>query len=140
MEKPPMDWIDKVFDILESFFGDSWRKQYKNDHVKNLLKGQWQSALTGLSREQIRTGLNFCKSMAFAGQKPPHGTEFFLYCKGKTTPYIPKPKFDMHYANKELAKQQIAQIKSKLSPKYLSYAQLSEEKREPDDVLHGTSL
>lgn len=86
MEKPPMDWIDKIFDILQSFFGDSWTSQYKDDHVKNLLKGQWQSALTGLSREQIKTGLNFSKSMAFGGQNRPTVSNFSSIAKASQRP------------------------------------------------------
>lgn len=64
MEKPPMEWIDKLFDCMMLFYGDRWAKRFTLLIPQDLFKKIWQSALEGLSYEEIRCALVFHKRRA----------------------------------------------------------------------------
>lgn len=114
MEKPDMEWIDKLFNCMAEFYGTRWTKQFGKSLPEDLLKTVWQSALTGCSYDEIRGALVLLKQSAKSPMSlPPHHMEFFRFAKSKSHPVIintPKlPKCDPAVARKA-----IDDIKSKL--------------------------
>lgn len=118
IEKPPIEWIDKLFACMKEFYGARW-ENHINHYPEDVLKTMWQSALIGLTYDEIRKTLILCKKMAQnAGDKPPHQIDFYNIAKGKKIPCIRvnygeqlKPK------NPEVAKRYIDDIKNQLHPK-----------------------
>ena len=85
MEKPPMEWIDKLFNCMETFYGERWTKRYQG--IESLAKTVWQSALQGLTHEEIKRALvRFKREAEKLSSLPPGYMELFCYAKGKIEP------------------------------------------------------
>jgi hypothetical protein len=82
MEKPPMEWIDKLFNCMKEFYTERWTRIFKNEAFEALFKTIWQSALQGLNYEQIRDALVFYKRQSrIGGIKPPSPVQFCILAK-----------------------------------------------------------
>lgn len=77
----PDNWVDKLFDCLEKFYGERWTKQFSSAFQIDLYKTVWFNGLDGLSYEQLRHGLAVCKKYsAYSYSKPPSVCKFFHFC------------------------------------------------------------
>src|SRR5690349_9707480 len=74
-----MESIDKLFLCMAEFYGERWTSQFKDEHALTFAKSMWQSALTGLSHNEIKETLIYYRWMAskFPHEKPPHQLEFY---------------------------------------------------------------
>jgi hypothetical protein len=88
MQEIPMEWIDKLFTIMESFFREKWSKNLEKPGCLEMMKQIWKSGLIGLTRDEIKKGLSIAKCMASEHQDPPHVLEFYHYSKGIRHPHI----------------------------------------------------
>lgn len=112
MEKIPMEWVDRIFELMMEFFQDRWENQFKNyDNQINAYKAQWRNGLIGLSKDEIKVGLKISKRMAIQDQKPPHVLDFYYYSKGTKQPPPPFNK-DLLAINSKLAKNALEQLKT----------------------------
>ena len=81
----PMEWIDKLFGCMEEFYGHRWERNFKTAREKDFYKTIWQHGLVGLSYEQIKSALLWCKRASVNPQAiPPHVMEFFRCALGKS--------------------------------------------------------
>lgn len=77
-----MEWINRLFYCMTEFYGDKWISKFTKDFPIDLLKIIWQSAMTGLTEEEIRNSLRWYKKEALIGNKgPPNQIEFFMRAK-----------------------------------------------------------
>jgi hypothetical protein len=114
MEKPEMEWIDKLFNCMSEFYGTRWTKQFDRWMPESLLKTVWQSALQGCNYDEIRGALVLLKQAAKSPASiPPHHLEFYRFAKGTSHPVIiNEPK--QTNCNPEIARLALDEIKSKL--------------------------
>jgi hypothetical protein len=85
MEKPPMDWIDKLFDCMHQFYGKRWDKQFDRFMPIALLKTIWQSSLQGCTYDEIRHTLLLQKRASINPWGiPPNHLEFYRLAKRET--------------------------------------------------------
>lgn len=117
METIPIEWIEKIFAIMEDWFNTKWTDMFDHPGRKVVAMTIWQNGLAGLTHDEIRQGLKLVKGLANNNQWPPTVIEFYHYCKGIRKPHIPSNTnpFPM---NKELAKSSIATIKQTLGMPY----------------------
>ena len=114
MEKPPMEWIDKLFACMEEFYGSRWRSEFISTRPEAMMKTLWQSMLTGCSHEEIRSVLVFLKRAAQdPAVKPPNYLEFFRFAKGFARPHINYDR-DFKRRDTEIARRAMAEINTKL--------------------------
>lgn len=86
MEKPPREWIDKVFTCLSMFYVKRFTGKFDRWCTQDMAKSVWQSALTGLSYEQIRNALVYFRQKAQSPYNdPPDHLEFFHVAKTRPT-------------------------------------------------------
>lgn len=111
MEKLPMEWVDKLFMCMNSFYGARWSDQFKDN--ENLVKALWQSGLTGLSYDEIKETLLYYKWIAakFPSEKPPHQMEFFRSARS-TKSFIEPKKSEK--GDPAVAREYLQGIKQKL--------------------------
>ena len=77
-----MEWVEKIFNCMELFYGDRWSKLYQEPGKKEFYVMIWHSGLTGLTYEQIKSALILCKKdSSIRGRAPPHAMEFFRMAK-----------------------------------------------------------
>lgn len=89
MDKPNMEWIDRLFNCMSEFYVERWTKQFTKSMPEDLLKTIWQSALTGCTYDEIRGVLVLLRQAAKNNAAiPPHHLEFWSYCKGYSRPVI----------------------------------------------------
>lgn len=117
MERIPMEWVDKIFDYMTSFFEETWTIPLEKPGRLSIAKKQWHTGLIGLTKDEIKKGLAICKCMAKNAQQPPNVIEFYYYSKGVRLPPAPAKKIDAP-VNKELAKNSIEELK-RLSRGYI---------------------
>ena len=106
----PIEWVDKIFDYMESFFKEKWSA---NSNKIGLAKVQWQSGLSGLNKDEIKKGLSISKRMALNDQNPPNVLEFYHYSKGLRLPPLAPSKSEIPL-NIELAKSSISIIRKQI--------------------------
>lgn len=81
MDVMPEESIDKIFDCLESWYGERFKRLIKTSYDKSLLKTMWFNGLNGLTEQQLRAGLLTCKRLAKQpDSKPPGLVLFYHYC------------------------------------------------------------
>lgn len=116
MEKIPMEWVDKLFLCLKEFYGEKF--SFKDEKTESLAKVVWQSALVGLSYDEIKRALIFCKWQAKHRPSitPPHQMEFFRYAK-EVQQFEAKSPQKEERCDPEVAKAHLAQIRQSLNPK-----------------------
>lgn len=116
MEKPPMEWIDKIFNCMFQFYGEKWSKFFSHKDYDSLAKTTWQSALQGLTYEEIRRALVFHKRRTqYHGILPPSHLQFFWDAKNTESRNI--HEFKRKVENKSdptIARREISSIRSKL--------------------------
>jgi hypothetical protein len=87
--KPPMEWVDKLFNCMELFYGKRWLSQFREKTPIRFYKQMWQSALTGLNYDEIRNTLVLLKRIAQnPASLPPNQLDFFFYARGIKKPYV----------------------------------------------------
>jgi hypothetical protein len=81
MSEKPENWVNKIFDILESYYAEKWRNQFSSQTIIDIYKMIWENGLNGLSYMQLKHGLAVCKknSKNFCS-KPPNVIQFYSYC------------------------------------------------------------
>jgi hypothetical protein len=116
MESIPMEWIDKLFNCMEQFYGKRWSQLFNKLNPETYHKIMWKNGLVGLNYEQIKNALLLCKRSALhPWTSPPHVMEFWRIAKGKAEPYIDyHPKANEPICNKEIQRQAMHEIKRKL--------------------------
>jgi hypothetical protein len=113
MEQIPDEWIDKLFSCLSSFYREKWDKHVKDKFVDSLLRTMWKNGLHGLSKEQIRNGLKWCKKHSEnINSIPPHVMNFYMYCLDRDVPMIHNRE---RKCNPEISRKYISIIKKNLS-------------------------
>lgn len=118
MEKPIMEWINKIFNCLSIFYGERWTKLYSKPEYESIAKEVWQSALTGCDYDEIRDVLVYLKRAAQnPSSLPPHQLDFFHYAKKNKFPYIDYAAKTDSLCNPEVSKLYIAKIKDNLKYK-----------------------
>lgn len=98
MSQLPTDWLKKLFDLMNEFYGERWSIILKNNDQKSLYETIWNSALKDLSYEEIKEGLKKCRDLArIKFSKPPNQIEFYHWCLKitykkieKTHRYVPR--------------------------------------------------
>jgi len=82
MDKPDMQMIDKLFHCLHQFFGIRWSKQFDRWYTIPMAKVIWQTALTGLSYDDIKRALvSLQQSARSDAAKAPSHMEFFTFAR-----------------------------------------------------------
>lgn len=115
MEKPPMEWIDKLFDCLSLFYGERWNRIFMKGVPQEYYKEMWQSAMTGCSYDEIKCALVFLKresSRSFS--IPPHHLEFYRLTKNPRPRAMVESKEVPRGGDPEVAKRNLAEIREKL--------------------------
>lgn len=112
MEIIPTEWVDRIFQRMEEFFQDDWRKLVEGKH--HVFHPQWQMGLIGLNSDDIKKGLAIAKWMAAKNLKPPTVIEFFHYTKGIRQPST-GPTKDPTPVNPIVAKNSISTMRKMLT-------------------------
>lgn len=116
MDQIPMEWIDRIFEIMNEHFGERWTQSFNFPNDIDRYKTLWKNGLTGLTKDEIRRGLLLSNRMAKNNQLPPHVIEFFHYSKGTRVPPNP-PKVIKFHPNRVLADNSINVMKTNLTGK-----------------------
>jgi hypothetical protein len=106
MEAMTLDWVEKIFGILEDWFGDKWTEVFSPPGRKSIAIIIWQNGLAGLTYDEVRNALRKCKELAKYNQIPPTNIEFWHYAKN-----IPLP---INTPTKSHAKSHLATIRQTL--------------------------
>lgn len=116
MEAIPAEWIDKLFNCMEEFYGDRWKNSFNKPHMESFYKTMWKNGLMGLTYDQIKYELQRCKRHAqnpFA--QPPIVTEFFQYAKHAGEPQINYHPDAGKRGNPDIARDHLAKVREKLT-------------------------
>jgi hypothetical protein len=108
----PPEWIERIFKRFDEIWSERFLNQFNSDKDFEIAKKQWQCGLYGLNAEQIRKGLDLCRSHYV--QKPPHVVEFYHYCKGHKLPLPSKPTPPISTEQREIAGKYLKLIRDKL--------------------------
>lgn len=115
MEKPPMESVDKLFNCMSEFYGKRWDKMFDGCFPIHLAKALWQSALQGLTHDEIRGVLVLLKQAARSNTAlPPNHLEFYNFAKGTARPYIATKTDDCKRGDPEVARRALDEINAKL--------------------------
>jgi hypothetical protein len=118
MEPIPMEWVDKLFNCMTSFYGERWTRNFSKINSEDIQKVIWKNGLIGLTYEDIKNTLILCKRSALDQHvNPPHVMEFFQYAKGYTRPYIndnSKKEQEVNMCDPEIQKQSMNEIRKRL--------------------------
>jgi hypothetical protein len=107
------EWIEKIFNCMESFYGDRWMKG-QSESEKTINRTIWSTALHGCSYDEIKSALVLCKRHAQdKSEPPPHQLEFWRYAKGTAFPNI-RYYQQVEKGNPEHAKKYLSEMKKKL--------------------------
>jgi len=110
---------------MAEFYGERWTKNLEKPHAIVFSKAAWQSALDGLTYDQIRNTLKYLKRAAQdPAAIPPHQIEFWRYAKENLVPHI-NYTAQQEKGNPEVAKAALGDIYKKLQGYH-------------GNVLHGT--
>jgi hypothetical protein len=114
MDKPPMEWIDKLFNCLEEFYGERWSKSVCQKEYKEIARIMWQSALQGLCYEEIRDTLVFLKRESKKNYaKPPNHLAFYSIAKHEAKA-VNTARSAQKQCDPEIARRAISEIRAKL--------------------------
>jgi hypothetical protein len=123
MEKPPMEWIDNLFNCMKEFYGTRWTKRFNKFMTENIVKTMWQSGLQGLTYEEIRHVLIRLKqSSKNYNSLPPSYMEFCNLAKNSAPLKMEPKKPSASKYNPEVAKRYLDEINAKIR-----YRQVAEE-------------
>lgn len=115
VERPPMEWVEKLFDCMSQFYGKRWEKRFDKFMPKDLAKTLWQSALVGCTYDEIKRALVLLKrSSQDPATEPPLHMEFYRYAKGTGKPAYRSAE-DIHpKGDPEVARKALDDIRAKL--------------------------
>lgn len=89
MSDLPENWIDKIFELMQEFYGERWKNQFKKPVEIEIFKTMWFNGLNGLTYDQIRHGLAVSKKYASSSySKPPSVVIFYHYCIGLRVEHV----------------------------------------------------
>lgn len=108
----PIEWVERIFKRFDEIWSNQFLNQFTTDKDFDVAKKQWQSGLFGLSADQIRKGLDLCRSHYV--KHPPHVVEFYHYCKGHKVPLPSKPTPSISTEQREIAGKYLKLIRDKL--------------------------
>lgn len=112
MTEIPMEWIDKLFNCMQLFYGERWDEIINYHNRKDQLKMVWKNGLQGLCYEQIKDVLIHCKRHSQDKSAiPPHVMEFFHYAKGNSQLAINYNNPSPENANPEVARFHLDKIR-----------------------------
>lgn len=74
-EKLDSDVVALLFSKFQARYGHKWISQFPNEEIRMLALSEWASGLAGLTKAQIRQGLD-----AWSGDWPPSLPEFKKSC------------------------------------------------------------
>ena len=81
MSQLPTDWLKKLFDLMNEFYGERWSGKLKDDQIRNLYETIWHNSLKYLSYEQVKEGLTKCKDLSrIKFSKHPNNIQFYHWC------------------------------------------------------------
>jgi hypothetical protein len=119
MTEIPMEWIDKLFNCMQLFYGERWDAIINYNNRKDQLKTVWKNGLQGLTYEQIKDVLIHCKRHAQdKSAQPPHVMEFFRYAKGHSQLDINYSSSKQENADPEVARFHLDKIR-KITQNYI---------------------
>lgn len=114
MEKIPMEWVDKIFNCLNQFYGAKWVIQFDKFYPESLAKTAWQAALQGATYDEIRYALVLLKQNSTLKESTiPNYLEFYRYAKRLSYPKL-QDKIEPIKGDPEIAKRSLDEIRSKL--------------------------
>lgn len=112
-----MESIDKLFNCMADFYGTRWTKQFDRWFPEALAKCQWQSALQGLTHDEIRCVLVLLRQEAKNPYISPIGyMEFYSRAKEKRPTSSAKTVY-ANRGNSEIARRALEDIAEKLGRK-----------------------
>ncbi len=115
MDRPPMEWIDKLFDCMSQFYGKRWDSMFDRFMPVDLAKTLWQSALVGCTYDEIKRALVLLKRASQdPATKPPIHLEFYRYAKGTGTPTYRSKEDMLPRGNPEVARKALDDIRARL--------------------------
>ena len=110
----PDDWIDKLFNCMQEFYGERWTRYFSKVHPESLYKTIWKNGLVGLTYKQIKSALIKCKYHARdTNDSPPHVMEFFRYAIGGEQPFIDYSPAKQAHGSPEVARKYLDDIRRK---------------------------
>lgn len=114
MEKLSLEYVNRIFQRLEEIYKEAWTETHKNQILKDSHIVMWQSALAGVTVDEIKKALELCEKSDRTF--PPHAIEFWQYAKGHTRPRIRPPNNDelFHKRSPEIALEHLEAIKIRL--------------------------
>lgn len=77
----PQAWIGRLFDRLSGFYGSKFADLWRGCDMSTV-KDTWADALAGYSADEIRRGLELCRTRVF----PPTLPEFLMLCRPPVDP------------------------------------------------------
>ena len=114
VQQIPMEWIDKLFNCMEQFYGSRWSKPLEKPHMMDFNKTVWQSGLCGLNYEQIKSQLIKCKKHSESiSAIPPLVMDFYRYAKENIENNAPTHVSQI--VNSVVARKHMDDIKQKLN-------------------------
>lgn len=116
------EWIDKLFDCMDKWYGERWNRQFTepkskvfSDYRIRYYKSVWKNGLRGLSYFEIRDALKLYKRAALDPKTfPPTCMEFFRNAKSKTSPTFDYNSKQREVTDSTIAKEALSDIKKKL--------------------------
>lgn len=83
MEPIPDEWIDRLFGCMQEFYGQRWKRTFKDANHEAMHKIIWKNGLHGLSYEAIRKTLYHYRAQSCnKNSLPPIVTDFFRIALG----------------------------------------------------------
>ena len=108
----PTSWVSALFKHFQVIYGHRFVSMY--DGIEDFAAKQWSASLTGLTGEQIKSGLRACGTRKIANGKedwPPTPAEFRGMCLPEVVPKIhreyvslPKPAVNHDHVDKQLSR------------------------------------
>lgn len=118
MESIPTEWVDKIFNCMNLFYGDRWTSFFNEPHLEEMHKAIWKCGLVGLKYEEIKAALVFCKASAFDHRHTiPHVMEFYRIAKGSFIPEHNRASGDDFKCDQEVQRKAMNEIRIKLGMK-----------------------
>jgi hypothetical protein len=78
MEPIPDEWVYKLFECMQGFYGERWTRQFKNSYHRDIIWLMWKNGLVGLNYDQIKNALISYKEEAKAPfGRPPSVVRFY---------------------------------------------------------------
>lgn len=114
--KLPEQWVKRLFDVLSDIYKERWNEIYSNPNKNSLYLDQWSTALSGLTPEEIKLGIYYCRNRPHSDV--PNCIQFYHYCKGIRYPdFVKAENYGWKSSKSSVAKNYLSKIKSNLEGK-----------------------